>query len=106
MALHFYKLAERPLSKEILQKLALKITNVQISDTIFDIIISLFDENGVIFRLNFRMESFQFSGWLFIAKRVCFGHETANATRPRTPKRHRIVEAERRALAMRKEAIV
>lgn len=49
MALHFYKLAGKPLSKEILQKLAKKITDTDVSDTVFDIVIALFDEDGVFF---------------------------------------------------------
>lgn len=47
MALHFYKLAGKSLNKEIIQKLAKKITNVKITDTVIDIIITLFDQDGV-----------------------------------------------------------
>jgi hypothetical protein len=47
MALHFYKLAGQPLSGELLKKVAKKITKVELSDTVVDIVVALFDENGV-----------------------------------------------------------
>ncbi|KAL7076102.1 hypothetical protein ACQ4LE_004776 [Meloidogyne hapla] len=46
LALHFYKLAGKPLSKELIKRVARKITNVELSDTIVDIVVTLFDENG------------------------------------------------------------
>ncbi|KAI1719725.1 EF-hand domain pair domain-containing protein [Ditylenchus destructor] len=46
MALHFYKLAGKPLSEELIKKLARKVTGVQISDTVVEVLIALFDENG------------------------------------------------------------
>lgn len=47
MALHFYKLAGQPLSRDLLKKVAKKITKVELSDTVIDIVVALFDENGV-----------------------------------------------------------
>uniref|UniRef100_A0A915EAL3 EF-hand domain-containing protein n=1 Tax=Ditylenchus dipsaci TaxID=166011 RepID=A0A915EAL3_9BILA len=46
MALHFYKLAGKPLTEDMIKKLARKITGVQLSNTVVDILIALFDENG------------------------------------------------------------
>ncbi|KAI6231390.1 hypothetical protein M3Y95_00376400 [Aphelenchoides besseyi] len=46
LALHFYKLAGQPLSRQLLQKVARKITGVELSDTVVDIVITMFDENG------------------------------------------------------------
>ncbi|CAK5069080.1 unnamed protein product [Meloidogyne enterolobii] len=46
LALHFYKLAGKPLSKELIKRVASKITNVELSDTVVDIVVTLFDENG------------------------------------------------------------
>jgi len=46
MALHFYKLAGKPLDRDLLQRLAQKITDVEISDTVVEVVIALFDENG------------------------------------------------------------
>ncbi|CAK5081777.1 unnamed protein product [Meloidogyne enterolobii] len=37
LALHFYKLAGKPLSKELIKRVASKITNVELSDTVVDI---------------------------------------------------------------------
>ncbi|KAF7638595.1 hypothetical protein Mgra_00001973 [Meloidogyne graminicola] len=46
LALHFYKLVGKPLSKELIKRLAHKITNVELSDIVVDIVVTLFDENG------------------------------------------------------------
>lgn len=47
MALHFYKLAGQPLTRDLLKKVASRITHVELSDTVVDIVVALFDENGV-----------------------------------------------------------
>jgi len=66
LALHFYKLAGKSLSKELiqasrkvleppvffhlpsfLQRVARKITGVELSDTVVNVVVALFDENGV-----------------------------------------------------------
>uniref|UniRef100_A0A183CAI1 EF-hand domain-containing protein n=1 Tax=Globodera pallida TaxID=36090 RepID=A0A183CAI1_GLOPA len=46
LALHFYKLAGKPLSKQLLQRVARKVTGVDLSDTVVDVAVTLFDENG------------------------------------------------------------
>jgi len=46
MALHFYKLAGKSLSKELLTKVARKIAKVHLTDNLVDVVITLFDENG------------------------------------------------------------
>ncbi|CAD5214046.1 unnamed protein product [Bursaphelenchus xylophilus] len=46
MALHFYKLAGKPLDKALLKKVAKKVANVELSDRVVDIIVTMFDENG------------------------------------------------------------
>ncbi|KAE9554457.1 hypothetical protein FO519_002331 [Halicephalobus sp. NKZ332] len=46
MALHFYKLAGKSLSKELIIKVARKIAKVQLTDNLVDAVITLFDENG------------------------------------------------------------
>ncbi|KAK0407806.1 hypothetical protein QR680_003604 [Steinernema hermaphroditum] len=46
LALHFYKLAGISLSRELIQLVAKKIANVEITDNVLDVVIALFDENG------------------------------------------------------------
>ena len=46
MALHFYKLAGKSLSKELLIKVARKIAKVHLTDNLVDVVITLFDDNG------------------------------------------------------------
>ena len=46
LALHFYKLAGKSLSKELIQRVARKITGVELSDTAVNVVVALFDENG------------------------------------------------------------
>ncbi|KAL3102006.1 hypothetical protein niasHS_003415 [Heterodera schachtii] len=46
LALHFYKLAGKPLSKQLLQRVARKVTGVDLSETVVDVVVTLFDENG------------------------------------------------------------
>lgn len=52
LALHFHKLAGKPLTKDMLQKVGRKITDLELSDTVVDVVVALFDENGVSFSLN------------------------------------------------------
>jgi hypothetical protein len=47
MALHFYKLAGQPLTRDLLKKVAKRITNVELTDNVINIVVTLFDENGV-----------------------------------------------------------
>lgn len=51
LALHFYKLAGKPLTKELLYKVAKRITGVTLSDTVLSVTIALFDENMVFLTL-------------------------------------------------------
>uniref|UniRef100_A0A7E4VB65 Calcium uptake protein 1 homolog, mitochondrial n=1 Tax=Panagrellus redivivus TaxID=6233 RepID=A0A7E4VB65_PANRE len=44
-ALHFYKLAGKALTKELLVKVARKISNVELTDNLVDVVIALFDDN-------------------------------------------------------------
>ncbi|TKR93058.1 hypothetical protein L596_007590 [Steinernema carpocapsae] len=46
LALHFYKLAGVSLSRELIQLVARKIANVEITKNVLDVVIALFDENG------------------------------------------------------------
>ncbi|KAJ1358950.1 Calcium uptake protein 1, mitochondrial [Parelaphostrongylus tenuis] len=45
MALYFHRLAGLPIDAQFLQRVAKKITNVELSDHVVDIIITLFDDN-------------------------------------------------------------
>ncbi|CAD5209020.1 unnamed protein product [Bursaphelenchus okinawaensis] len=46
VALHFYKLAGKPLDESMLKNVAKKIAGVTLSDYLVDIIVTMFDENG------------------------------------------------------------
>lgn len=52
LALNFYNIAGAAIDAELLKRVARKVTGCHISDHVVDIVITLFDDNQVIFILN------------------------------------------------------